>query len=129
MGRVVAPLTHAFSRRAMLRLMGASAAAGCLPDFAAAQDGDADWLRRFGPIDRTLGTIAPRVFSGDSPDRAHGVLWDKQGYLARKGPLPPPEENVPLVVVGGGMSGLLSAYLLRDLRPVILERAERFGGN
>jgi hypothetical protein len=127
--RVLAPLTQPFSRRAMLRLMGAGAAAGLLPSLSAAQEGGRDWLRRFGPIDRTLGAAAPRAFSGDQPDRAHGILWDKAGYLARKGPLPAPEAQVPLVVIGGGMSGLLTAYLLRDLRPVVLERAERFGGN
>jgi hypothetical protein len=122
-------LTVGFSRRAMLKLMGASAAAGCLPGPSVAQGSDAEWLRRFGPIDRTLGERAPAAFSGDQPERAHGILWDKPAYLARSGPIPVPEERVPLVVIGGGMSGLLTAYLLRDFRPVVLERAARFGGN
>src|SRR5690606_14599116 len=34
-----------------------------------------------------------------------------------------------LVIVGGGMSGLGTAWLLRDQNPVVLERAERMGGN
>jgi hypothetical protein len=104
----LSPVGARFSRRAMLKLMGASAAAAVVPGRAAAQGGDADWLRRFGLIDRTIGERAPLAFSGDNPDRAHGILWDKPGYLGRIGRLPPPEERVPLVVVGGGISGVLS---------------------
>lgn len=85
--QVLAPLTQPFSRRAMLRLMGASAAAGFLPNIAAAQEGSRDWLRRFGPIDRTLGTAAPRVFleraerfggnsRGESWDGLDPVVWN-----------------------------------------------------
>ena len=36
---------------------------------------------------------------------------------------------MPLVVVGGGMSGLVTSYLLRDYRPILLEQAQRLGGN
>ncbi len=36
---------------------------------------------------------------------------------------------MPLVIVGGGLSGLVSAWKLRAHRPVVLERAPRFGGN
>lgn len=96
------------------------------------------------PIDRTLGEVAPAAFSGDAPMRAHGALWDKKNYLASKGvnmeassgairgilKTPGiPTEKVPLVVVGGGMSGMMTSYLLRDLKPVLLEQAPRFGGN
>jgi len=69
-------------------------------------------------------------FSGDQPDRTHQILWNKEGYLSSKGlTIPPPSERVPLVIVGGGMSGLLSAYLLKQHRPIVLERADRMGGN
>lgn len=33
------------------------------------------------------------------------------------------------MVVGGGMSGICSAYLLREFKPILLEQASRFGGN
>jgi hypothetical protein len=41
---------------------------------------------------------------------------------------PAPTEDVPLVVIGGGLSGLTTAYLLRRHRPVMLELHDRFGG-
>jgi protoporphyrinogen oxidase len=82
-----------------------------------------------GPIDRSLPEIAPRVFSGDAFDRPHRVLPDKHELLRTWGSDAPAAERASLVVVGGGMSGLLTAYLLRDRRPVVLEQAPRFGGN
>lgn len=88
-----------------------------------------DSVLPFGPIDRTLGDVAPRAFSGDDPDLAHRVLWDKPAFLAGVGRLPQVEERVPLVVVGGGIAGLTAAWLLRAFAPVVLELAPRFGGN
>lgn len=82
------------------------------------------------PFDRSLGDHAPSVYFGDNPDRAHQILWNKAGYLARQGGrLPSASEEAKVVIVGGGMSGLISAYLLRDLQPVLLERGPRMGGN
>ncbi|MEK6628027.1 MAG: NAD(P)-binding protein [Bdellovibrionota bacterium] len=80
------------------------------------------------PFDRTIPNSAPKHFSGDQPLKAHKVLWQKSEFL-RLNPFPPPSEEVPVVVVGGGMSGLLSAYFLKEHQPVILEQAARFGGN
>lgn len=42
--------------------------------------------------------------------------------------IPAPSEAAELVIVGGGLSGLASAYMLRDFRPIVLERLARFGG-
>ena len=83
----------------------------------------------FYPIDRTLDDIAPREFSGDSFQRPHALLWDTVRYVESKGGLPAPTEKAPVVIIGGGMSGLMSAYLLRDLNPLVLEQAPRLGGN
>jgi protoporphyrinogen/coproporphyrinogen III oxidase len=130
------------SRRAILKLIGLGTSAlylpglaGCrpTPTDAPATKGSAksvaDPFQAISPIDRTLPEKAPLRYSGDDPGRAHRILWDKPGYVAAKGGLPEPSEKVPLAIVGGGLSGLASAYLLRKYRPVVLERAERFGGN
>ena len=118
-------LPGGFSRRAFVKLMAAGSAGLCLRrawGAAAAPDS--------GPIDRSLGEIAPAAFSGDDPRRAHRILWDKPAWLAAHGGrYPAPAERVPLAVVGGGLGGLTAAYLLRRHRPVVLEQAARFGGN
>ncbi len=43
--------------------------------------------------------------------------------------LPDPAEDVDVAIVGGGLSGLTSAYLLRDHNTVLFELRDRFGGN
>lgn len=68
-------------------------------------------------------------FNGDNVGRPHDILWDVDGYLKTKGGIPQPSEKLNLVVIGGGMSGLISAYKLRHLNPVILEQDNFFGGN
>jgi len=113
--------------------MGLGMASLCLPGCSTAPNrvGEDSGLHsnEAGPIDRSLGGIAPRTFAGDQPDQTHDILWAKEKYVSSHGGYPKPDESVPLVVVGGGISGLCSAYLLKDLKPVVLERAERFGGN
>lgn len=42
---------------------------------------------------------------------------------------PSADEFVDVAVVGGGLSGLASAWLLRDRKPVLFELRPRFGGN
>lgn len=41
---------------------------------------------------------------------------------------PEPTETVDVAIVGGGLSGLTTAYLLRDYRPVIFDVRPQFGG-
>src|SRR5690606_13647347 len=86
--------------------------------------GDAltDFLHENGPVDRTLGIDVPNSFSGDSFQRAHGALWNLDGFLKKNPPPIRAEADVPVVVVGGGVSGLSTAYLLRDLQPLVLEQ-------
>lgn len=79
----------------------------------------------YGDIEGNPGLVD---FNGDHYSRPHGILWDKPAYLAAKGGIPAITETVPVVVVGGGISGLTAAFRLRDLGPMLLEQAPRFGG-
>ena len=74
------------------------------------------------------------AFSGDNPHQAHQILWNKPKWIesvraSHHGKLPEPSRRVKLAIVGGGMSGLISAYMLKDFNPVLLEQAPQFGGN
>lgn len=83
-----------------------------------------------GPFDRTIPDISPRAFTGDSPRRAHEILWDKTAFIQKNlTKFPAQPEQASVVVIGGGISGLTSAYLLKDLDPIVLELGPRFGGN
>ncbi|MDZ4828877.1 MAG: NAD(P)-binding protein, partial [Phycisphaerae bacterium] len=44
-------------------------------------------------------------------------------------PPPPVDEHVDVAIVGGGLSGLATAWFLRDAKPVVFDLRERFGGN
>jgi protoporphyrinogen oxidase len=81
------------------------------------------------PIDRNVRVGAAQGYLADDPEKAHEALWAKAQFIQSKGGIPAPKEKVPLVIVGGGLSGLLSAYLLRHHKPILLEQAQRFGGN
>jgi len=87
-----------------------------------------DFIKAFGPIDRTIDFSKKQTFySGDDNRRPHKILWDVEGYLKTKKVEIKEETN--LVIVGGGASGLISAYQFRDFAPIVLEQAKRFGGN
>lgn len=121
------------SRREVLALAGAGAATLLLTRCAgtarpALHTQTAPLDLPFSPIDRTLREIAPAAFSGEEPEPAHRLLWDRDAVLAAAGP-PGPPEHVPLVIIGGGVAGLATAWLLRQHRPVVLERSRRFGGS
>ncbi len=58
----------------------------------------------------------------------HSVIAGGSGSLGTGGALPHATEEAPIVIVGGGIAGLATAYLLRDLKPVLLEQGPRFGG-
>lgn len=121
------------SRRDVLALAGSGAAALLLTRCAslsppARQAAPPMRPLPFGPIDRTLGDLAPAAFSGEEPEPAHSILWEADAFLTAAVP-PAATERVPLVVVGGGISGLATAWLLRRHQPLVLERSPRFGGS
>ncbi len=87
-----------------------------------------DFLSQYSPIDRTLGDKVPQAFSGDSFARPHEILWDLSNFYATH-QVEGKVEEAPLVIIGGGVSGLFSAFEYREHRPIVLEQAARFGGN
>jgi len=126
------------SRRSVLRLIAGSGATiflqtsllqtGC----AALRVGRSrhSALDQISPINRLIPEPATKAFSGDNPTWPHSILWAKDAFAAGKqAEATSNSEVAPLVIIGGGLSGLLSAYLLREHRPIVLEQAARFGGN
>lgn len=83
-----------------------------------------------GPIQRlTNSEFQSLDFNGDNINRPHDILWNIDGYLAKKGGVPAPSEKRKVVIVGGGMSGLISAWKLRSMNPLLLEQDNFLGGN
>ncbi|MEP6810630.1 MAG: FAD-dependent oxidoreductase [Chthoniobacterales bacterium] len=67
-------------------------------------------------------------FSGDDFENASIPFHSIPDYF--NGGLPPePAEEVDVAIVGGGLSGLASAYFLRQHNTVLFELHDRFGGN
>ncbi|GHV44673.1 hypothetical protein FACS189492_1360 [Clostridia bacterium] len=126
-------------RREALRRLGVSAVSLALPSTLLELSGCAGTrggraftgpvitpFDRISPVDRNRASA--RAFAGDAhPEHFHALLWNKAEALKR--PLDGAPEEARVVVVGGGVSGLMTAYLLRDLKPVLLDKSERFGGN
>ncbi len=81
------------------------------------------------PLLEVSGPFVSGVFNGDDVTRPHNILWDRENYIRSKGGRPTSFTTANVAVIGGGMSGLLSAYFLRDQSPVLFEQAPSFGGN
>jgi protoporphyrinogen oxidase len=80
-------------------------------------------------VDRSVVSRDTEGFTGDDSSRAHRALWNLETFLAQAGLKAEVDERVEVAVLGGGMSGLLSAYFLRDRKPVVLEYGKQLGGN
>lgn len=119
-------------RRSFLKIFGAGGVVLYLrPADLFAADGDINKaIAAFSPIDRSLPDVAPKKYFGDGPEKAHKVLWNKDAMAAAlAGQSGKSAEVTNLVIIGGGISGLMTAYLLREYKPIILEQDPRFGGN
>ncbi|OQW46818.1 MAG: hypothetical protein A4S09_02615 [Proteobacteria bacterium SG_bin7] len=89
---------------------------------------DNEFLKNYGPIDRTLSDSSTQFFYGDNNARPHGVLWNLPKYMEGK-KQEGPTENANIVIIGGGMSGLFTAYQFKKFNPILIEQAPRLGGN
>ncbi|MFQ5413496.1 MAG: NAD(P)-binding protein [Phycisphaerae bacterium] len=86
------------------------------------------WLPRHPPSVAVGGLpFAPR-FSGDTFPGGVNPFHTCENCFGKAGP-PAPTETVDIAIVGGGISGLCTAYLLREHRPVLFELHGRFGGS
>jgi hypothetical protein len=79
-----------------------------------------------GPIDRSIDDTLQIEPTGDQFNWPHTVIRDGQSPTGQKIAYPT-IHNV--IVVGGGMAGMVTAWELRDLNPLVLEQAQRLGGN
>lgn len=83
-----------------------------------------------GPIARLSAQEQSSLdFNGDNINRPHDILWNIDGYIAKKGGEPPVTEELDIAIVGGGIAGLSSAYYLRGKKIALLEQDRRLGGN
>ncbi|MHC4608938.1 MAG: NAD(P)-binding protein [Planctomycetota bacterium] len=133
------------TRRTFLRRGMSAAALGVLgrrglgiqPPRPAPPRADAGPLEQFGPF-ASVPLHPESVMVGDLPF----APWFTGDYFTNDsipfhtcqncfegGEPPAPTEEVDIAVVGGGISGLTTAYLLRHHRPVLFELRPHFGGS
>lgn len=93
----------------------------------------ADAARPFLALEKPAGPLTIggfpflRGYEGDPWSQQTVPFHSPEGVFP--GDLPPaPSEEVELCIVGGGLSGLATAWLLREHAPVLLELRSRFGG-
>jgi hypothetical protein len=106
-------MTDSLSRPSRRRFLSGLAAAGAAPAWV--------WL------DALAGSQAEPRFSGDDPELAHRLLSklaDVLGALAAEAH----PERYDVIIVGGGIAGLASAYKLRKRQVLLLEREPQAGG-
>lgn len=84
--------------------------------------------RSFDPNPRIIDGFPFRSwFEGD--DFVKDIPFHSQQNNFPGGSPPDPTESVDVCVIGGGISGLSTAHLLREHNPVVFELHDRFGGN
>ena len=89
-----------------------------------------DDVERASPLTNIAGAFDSSTLTGDNFNKPHDLLRRLDAYLESRGGWPASvSETHDVIIVGGGLSGLLSAHELRDKKWVVFEQAERFGGN
>lgn len=123
------------NRRDFFVVSAATGALTLLPSWARAQKNfDPGLLKNFSagdlsPVERLSALRGSTVIEGDTPDEAHEIFWNKDGYLKKKGGIPAVSTQYDVVIVGGGMAGLTAAYALTNKKILLIEGNPRMGGN
>lgn len=93
------------------------------PDFSPLIDSD------IAPLQHLTSFSGSSEIEGDVYDEAHEIFWDKEGYIKKKGGIPAPSAQYDVIIIGGGLAGLSSAYYLRNKKILLLDGQARLGGN
>lgn len=81
------------------------------------------------PLQRLSRFGGSTEVEGDLFDEAHEIFWSKDSYLAKKGGIPAVSAQYDVVIIGGGIAGLSSAYYLKGKKILIIDGDTRMGGN
>jgi putative NAD(P)-binding protein len=120
----------AFGRKVLGAGLIRPSGASCAPSGALGIDGTSPFLQvpaspRSVMVDGL--PFAERFFGDDFPN--NNIPFHFIPDYFNGGPPPEPAEEIDVAVVGGGLSGLASAYFLREHNTVLFELRDRFGGN
>jgi len=84
----------------------------------------------FDPKPRIIDGFRVRSwFEGDSFNDGLNIPFHSAENDFPGGQPPEPTETIDVAIVGGGLSGLTTAHLLREYNPVVFELHPKFGGN
>lgn len=103
-----------------------------LPDWAKAYPGfipTPGMMNDISPVQRLTSFTGSVEIEGDTHDEAHEIFWNKDGFIKKKGGIPKPIATFDVVIVGGGISGLVAAYELKDKKVLLIDGNPRMGGN
>ncbi len=97
---------------------------------------DHEYLKASRPLAPRFFDPKPRIIDGfpfknwfEGDDYEDDIPFHTQQNNFPSGQPPKPSEEIDVVVIGGGISGLATAYELREYNPVVFELHDRFGGN
>lgn len=87
--------------------------------------------QNFSPLINIEKFNATKNITGDMFDEAHEIFWNKEGFIKKKGGLATANEHYDVIIVGGGIAALSSAFYLiaENKKVLILEGHQRLGGN
>ncbi|HXH76084.1 MAG TPA: FAD-dependent oxidoreductase [Bacteriovoracaceae bacterium] len=121
-----------FDRRSFLKtsMLFSAAGMGLFPKQSVmARDFISNDVFSKGPIETLKEFKGSHEFTGDHDTAGHEIFWDKEGFLKKNGMIPPPTKTYDVIVIGGGMAGLCSAYNHRNEKTLLIEGHPQMGGN